>query len=71
MSNAGKPKKVANSKGNLERWIKIVKNLLGECLYRLEVHPVTGTGDLVIIREVMGGRIPPSQNKEVRRLLRR
>jgi len=29
MSNVGKPKKVGNGKGNLERWIKIVKNLLG------------------------------------------
>ena len=54
---------------DLYRWIETAKNMPGECPYGLEVHPATGKSDPVLMSSVVGGRIPPSQNREVRRYL--
>ncbi|KAK0620780.1 calcium-translocating P-type ATPase [Immersiella caudata] len=71
LSGTGEQEKVNNGEMDLARWIELAKNSPGECPYGLEVHPATGKGDPVIMRDVVGGRIPPSQNKEVRRFLGR
>jgi P-type Ca2+ transporter type 2C len=71
ISGAAEAEKTDNGGIDLERWIEMAKNSPSECPYGLEVHLATAKGDPVIMREVVGGRIPPSQNKEVRRFLGR
>ena len=54
---------------DIHRWIETAKNTPAECPYGLEVHPATGKSDPVLMTAVIEGRIPPSQDKEVKRYL--
>lgn len=54
---------------DIHQWIETAKNAPAECPYGLELHPATGKSDPVLMPAVIGGRTPPSQNKEVKKYL--